>query len=47
MQFQKYIKGCLEVTLSPGIEDRKGKLVVDWTIWLYIYYCCDIYPACQ
>ena len=50
MQFQKYIKECLELTdrpLSPGNEDRKKEITAKWTTWLYIDCCWDTCPTCQ
>ena len=50
MQLQKCIKGCLEHIDRPvsfEIEDKKQKLTVKWTTWLYIDCCCDTCPTCQ
>ena len=50
MEFQKYVEGRLELTghqLSLEVEGKRQKLTVNWTTWLYIDCCCDIYSTGQ
>jgi len=37
----------LNPPLSLEIGDRRKKLTVKWTTWLYIDCCCDTCPTCQ